>query len=148
MPPIYAIRANHNDPNNNFIFFYEWVLMDLKDNSIIEKKVVCEYIENKQKPFFGKECHKDGNDVGLYPELPVMEITRIEFVMITAFILLLIGALVMVFEFYNLYFICVDENGSLYRSFQDIMFISPIVLIVLLGTILLYKYYIKRYVLI
>lgn len=147
MPTLVGVRANTNDANNLGIFFYEFVLIDLKDDSVLDKRNVCEYIDNQQRLFYGKPSYvlEGENEVGVYPELPLQELNLFELAIIAGFILFFISMMVILFESYNLYLTCTREDGSLIRSLQDIIFIVPLSLLLQASTVTLYKHFIKKY---
>ncbi|KAI2799853.1 hypothetical protein BLOT_014281 [Blomia tropicalis] len=148
MPKINGIRAYHGDRDGT-IFLYEYVLFDLIEENVIEITSYHEYLTNQPKTYRGTPLtNEDGEEVGLYPELPLMEWTNIELVIFSFFILMANGSMVMLLEYYNIYPAKIkDQQGSLYRSLLDVL-ISLIPCVFLLGIVTLtYKYCIKRNVL-
>lgn len=147
MPPIHGIRAVHSD-DRNFLFFYEWVLRDLRDSTVIERRVISRYIEGRPVVFRGVESSShDNEDSGLYPELPIEELSYVETLTLLSLSVMMMACFTMLFENFDVvYFASKHDNGSLYRSLQDVIFVTPIGTVSLMFCIFVYKYYLKRFV--
>lgn len=145
LPSISCIKAHHTSNKICVIYFYEYLLVNLVNGEVIFKKTVGEDISDKTGEFRGRDSNvPEGKEVmGLYPELPILELNRTEYVFILCSVLMLEACLAMVIEFYNFLLTHQHEDGFLLRSFQVIIIVSPIGLFVLFVTIALYKYYFK-----
>ena len=159
MPTIQGIRASHSNrfhstktSKSSSIFFYEFELRDRTaassaDEKVVEFRLILDYIEFQPRIFRGflpKNLNDDAM-VGVYPEIPIIEMSMIEMAIFSCFTIVLSGTLCMLLEHSNFYLYKQQERqGSLYRSLQDLVFIGPVVLLVLFGNIFVYKYNIKR----
>jgi len=149
MPAITGICAYHNDRTGQ-IFLYEYVLQDCDDN-VIEVRRFHVYLTHKRttyrgKPFTGEE--EEANENVDTPELPLMQWTNTEIVVISSLIVSFVGAMVMLAEYFDAYPVDEKQDGSLNRALFDVLYTSPLALALLAVVALLYKYYFKRWVLI
>lgn len=144
-----GIVVRHTGQKESFLFFYEYSVFDLKTRRRVEKRTIKSYIKSNPKLFKGTKCSgpDNRNEIGKFPVLPIIELNLVEKTSIIAYIIILIGCLVMLFEFFNLVLAAKEEDGSLIRSYQIVLFVTPLVLAIQALTVLMYKYYIKRLVL-
>ncbi|MGE9615923.1 MAG: hypothetical protein ACQPRI_06440, partial [Solitalea-like symbiont of Tyrophagus putrescentiae] len=94
----------------------------------------------------GTKCNPDEPDPldGLYPELPYADWTPVECAIIASFFIMFTGSIVLVFEYYNIFPVDREQEGSLYRSLLAVCFILPIVFPLFAAVTLIYKYVFKR----
>src|SRR5699024_9760712 len=69
MPKISGIAANHNDKFGS-IFLYEYVLVDLSDDSVLEIRKFNTYLTNRRTIYRGMPWtgDKDDEEADYYPE--------------------------------------------------------------------------------
>src|SRR5699024_7758317 len=75
------------------------------------------------------------------------EWTRIELMVISCTIIIIIVNLVMVFEVTNSYFAYTEDDGSLFRSLLDVFFVTPIALFLMFGISYLQRFFKKKVIL-
>ncbi|OTF83071.1 hypothetical protein BLA29_007103, partial [Euroglyphus maynei] len=157
MPPIQGIRANHSNrlqstksfSKSSAIFFYEFELRDrtagVEEEKVVDFRLILDYIEFRPRIFRGFIPKNLNDDAGVYPEIPILEMSTLEMAIFACMVIVLSGTLCMLLEYGNLYlFKRQERHGSLYRSGQDLVFVAPVVLLMLMGNIFVYKYNIKR----
>lgn len=145
MPPIAGLQLHHGDPNGS-IFLYEAILIDTFDDSVVEFIRFNTYLTNRPTIYRGTKCNPDEPDPldGLYPELPYADWTPVECAIIASFFIMFTGSIVLVFEYYNIFPVDREQEGSLYRSLLAVCFILPIVFPLFAAVTLIYKYVFKR----
>ena len=156
LPPVTGIRAYHSE-HAGTIFFYDYKIIDLMNDVIIEDMFIMDHITNKHQIFRGFQSSKIEE-----PKIEPMadqqvnkknetnsnlnEWTFIELLIIFMFIVISIGWFILMFEYFNWYFINEKDDGSLFRSLMDILFVCPIMFWILAIIIFIYKKRIKMYV--
>ena len=141
---INGIRANHNDLKG-FIFLYDYVLIDLNTENVMEICQINQYITNRSTIYRGKMFRKkeiENNPDLLIPLIPVIW-TRIELIIVGSLVAISDALFVMLCEYFNLYLFNYDQDGSLYRSFQDIFLASIFGTFLSFYLVLIYKHYLK-----
>lgn len=156
MPTIQGIRASHSNrlqssktSKSASIFFYEFELRDRTESEeqVVDFRLMLDYIEFRPRIFRGfvPKNLNDDTMVGVYPEIPILELSPLEIAIFAAFAIVMSGTFCILLEYGNLYLINQKQKqGSLYRSLQDLLFAGPVVMLVLMGNIFVYKYNIKR----
>ncbi len=143
---ISGIRVSHGDPFGS-IFLYEYVLVNAADDAIIEVRRFNTYITRRHVIYRGVpvEDFDDRNEAeGMnFPELPQVLLTSFEALVIVSLVIILAGSLVMAFEYYNWYPVNQQQDGSLFRSLLDVLFIT-VILSPLGMIVLIFKFYIKK----
>lgn len=143
---ISSVALNHGSRRGS-IFLFDYILKDLSDDSVIQVVSFNTYLTNRRVIYRGQpwtEGEDDNDDY--YPEVPVLELTLAETVHISTFIVLASGCAVVLVERYNLYYGSISrEDGSLFRSLMDILYLSPCFLLMLSLIVMSYKYYFKLY---
>ena len=148
VPTIGGIEAHHNQ-GMEYIFFYEYTLIDLEDDSVIERGRINQYITNKSNVFqptrILDSIADNSADVGMYPELPEMRWTGLELFGIGSTFLLILGEVIMLVEYYDLYINKVKhQDGSLVRSGLDLLYLLPLIVLLIVIILIVYKYNIKK----
>ena len=142
MSLINGIRASHGDKKGN-IFLYDYVLIDMNEDTVLEERIFMQFITNKPAIFRGRIAQlsnstkaelQDSNRTNF-----LVEWTRTELVIIFCWLIMTSGGMVMFLEYFNGYFVCQKDDGSLFRSLFDILFVTPITLMLLFGIICLCK---------
>lgn len=143
---ISGIRISHGDVFGS-IFLYEYVLVNAQNDDIIEVRRFNTYITKRHTIYRGVSVANfddENEEEGMkFPELPRVLLTNVEALIIFALVVILSGTLVIIFEYYNWYPVNQTQDGSLFRSLLDVLFIST--LVSPLGMIvLIFKFYIKK----
>lgn len=143
MPPITGIRANHGDLYGD-IFFFDYILIDLNTNCVIEERKFEQYITNRAHIYRGTvQVVRDYAEDHIWLSM-FIKLTCVEWLAFCSFTILATGCIVMLFEHFNLYFFNQLDDGSLYRSLMDIFCVTPITLNLFIIALHLYKYTLKR----
>lgn len=142
LQPITGLRLGHSE--NGFIYLYETILIDSSSSSIIETRHFNTYL-GSTGVYRGKVFHggADSED-GYFPELPVLEWTLLEMLVISFFLIMVAGNIVFLCEYFDLYPLDEKQDGSFYRSLLDVLFTLPLTMPLLASVTILYKYYFKR----
>ena len=120
--------------------------MNLTVSDIIEIRRFNTYISNKHIIYRGAIWNgkDDDKEVGLFPVLPLVELTKMEATILVILAVMLNGSFVMLFEYFNWYPCNRNQDGSINRTLLDVIFITPLVMVIM-GTItLVYKYIVKK----
>lgn len=147
---IASIAINHGSRHGS-IFLFDYILRDLSDDSVIEVVVFNTYLTDQKLILHGQlwAGEENGHDDDYIPEIPILELTLAETVLICVFLILACGGAVVLVEHFNLYTdnSLREEDGSLLRSLLDILYIAPLSVLLLSVVVMSYKYYFKLYVL-
>lgn len=146
MPPIAGLRLNHGRSKGS-IFLYESILIDMTNNSVVEVHRFNTFITDKPTVFRGVTCNPNNLDPfdGLnLLELPKLDWTPSEYGIISSFFIMITGSVVLVFEYFNIFPINQEQEGSLFRSALSVSFTLLIVLPLFAATTLFYKFFLKR----
>ena len=140
---IVGIQAHHND-KHGAIFLYEYVLIDLPTDKVLEVGRIEQYLTNKPTTYRTKLLCKTDNEMGLFTRLPITwNYTELGF--IAGMIIVLNAFLIILAEYFTICPLrCKHQDGSLYCSLFIIVCVMPISVFVLTVVTLCYKYYIKR----
>lgn len=121
-------------------------MINLADDSVLEVRKFNTYISSKHNIYRGILLNDDDDkEVGLFPDLPLVELTKVEAVILTALAVMFSGTFTMLFEYFNWYPVNRSQDGSMYRSLFDVLVVGPMAIFVLGAIALVFKYYIKRY---
>ncbi len=141
LPPIKGLLVSHNLDSDSQLLLYDYTLIDTLQNTVIEERLFMKKITKKAKLFKGRPAPST-NDWAqqLKEKAQENEWTWVEKSLILSLITLSIACLVIVFEQTSAYFSFSDEDGSLYRSFFDILYVSVIGFCLLVLVLSAYKY--------
>ena len=149
MPPISYIRISHGDKNGS-IFLYEYILISLPEEQIMEVRRFNTYLTNKATDYKGKVVTDtvQGGEFCSFPIIPQIKWTTIELAIISSVIIMFTGSVVLIIEYYNnLYIIIADDNlqqeGSMWRTLLDVIYVSPLALLLLVVLSIPYKFFMK-----
>lgn len=144
LPLIKGLLVSHNLDSDSQLLLYDYTLIDTLENTVIEERLFMKKITKKPKLFKGRpapslhDLAQQQNEKAL-----TVELTCLEKLLIISLIILSLACLTMVFEQTSAYFSFSHEDGSLYRSFFDMLYVSVIGTFWLILVLLTYNCFLR-----